>query len=73
MKKLGIILSMIFLFFSCSSTKNINGREQTFTEYVVLNKHSNYEGKSIEDWDNQPAENFIGIRLINWFKADKNI
>ena len=73
MKKLGIILSMIFLFFSCSSTKNINGREQTFVEYVILNKYSDYEGMSKDDWDNQPAENFIGIRLINWFKADKNI
>ena len=66
-----LILSIILLT-SCA-TRQINNKQQTFTEYVVLNKHSNYEGKSIEDWDNQPAENFIGIRLINWFKADKNI
>lgn len=69
-----IVLSFILLtaLTSCA-TRQINNKQQTFTEYVVLNKHSNYEGKSIEDWDNQPAENFIGIRLINWFKANKNI
>lgn len=32
---------------------------------------TNYKG--IDDWNNQPTENFIGIRLINWFKADNNI
>lgn len=69
-----IILSVILLIaLTACATRQLNNRQQTFTEYVVLNKNSNYEGKSIEDWDNQPAENFIGIRLINWFKADNNI
>ena len=69
-----LILSIILLTtLTACATRQINNRQQTFTEYVVLNKNSNYEGKSIEDWDNQPAENFIGIRLINWFKADNNI
>lgn len=69
-----LILSIILLIsLTACATRQINNRQQTFTEYVVLNKHSNYEGKSIKDWDNQPAENFIGIRLINWFKADNNI
>lgn len=73
MKKLGIILSMIFLFFSCSSTKNINGREQTFVEYVILNKYSDYEGMSKDDWDNQPSGNFPGLRLIKWFELNEEI
>ena len=69
-----LILSIILLIaLTACATRQLNNRQQTFTEYVVLNKNSNYEGKSIEDWDNQPAENFIGIRLINWFKADNNI
>ena len=69
-----LILSIILLTsLTACATRKINNRQQTFTEYVVLNKHSNYEGKSIKDWDNQPAENFIGIRLINWFNADNNI
>ena len=69
-----LILSIILLTtLTACATRQINNRQQTFTDYVILNRNSNYEGKSIEDWDNQPAENFIGIRLINWFKADKNI
>ena len=69
-----IILSIILLTaLTACATRQINNRQQTFADYVILNRNSNYEGKSIEDWDNQPAENFIGIRLINWFKADKNI
>ena len=68
-----LILSVILLTaLTACATRQINNKQQTFTEYVVLNKHSNYEGKSIEDWDNQPAENFIGIRLIKWVKADEN-
>ena len=69
-----LILSIILLtsLTSCA-TRQINNRQQTFTEYVVLNKISNYQGKSIDDWDNQPEDNFPGLRLINWFKADNNI
>ncbi len=68
-----IILSIILLTtLTACSTRQINNRQQTFTEYVVLNKNSNYQGKSMKDWDNQPAENFIGIRLIKWVKADEN-
>ena len=69
-----IILSVILLTtLTACATRQINNRQQTFADYVILNRNSNYEGKSIDDWDNQPAENFIGIRLINWFKADNNI
>ena len=69
-----LILSIILLTtLTACATRQINNRQQTFTEYVVLNKHSNYQGKSMRDWKEQPSENFIGIRLINWFKVDKNI
>ena len=69
-----LILSVILLISLTScATRRINNKQQTFTDYVVLNKHSNYQGKSIDDWDNQPEDNFPGLRLINWFKADKNI
>lgn len=67
-----ILLSIILLLtlVSCSTTqKQINGKQQTFIEYVVLNKYSDYKGESKEDWDNQPSENFPGIRLIKWFKT----
>lgn len=66
-----IVLSFILLtaLASCA-TRQINNKQQTFTEYVVLNKNSNYQGKSIDDWDNQPEDNFPGLRLINWFKSN---
>lgn len=63
MKKILLISFLITL--TAYSTRQINNKQQTFTDYVILNKNSDYKGQSIEDWDNQPAENFIGIRLIN--------
>lgn len=69
-----LILSIILLTaLTACATRKINNKQQTFTEYVVLNKNSNYQGKSIDDWDNQPEDNFPGIRFIKWIKADKNI
>lgn len=69
MKYLIVILCLIT--FSSCSTRQINGREQTFTEYVILNKYSDYEGNTKQDWDNQPSENFPGLRLIKWFGAEE--
>lgn len=63
-----IILSIILL---TALTACATNRQQTFTEYVVLNKHSNYQGQSMKDWKEQPSENFIGIRLMNWVNQDK--
>ena len=69
-----LILSVILLTaLTACATRQINNKQQTFTEYVVFNKNSNYQGKSIDDWDNQPEDNFPGIRFIKWVKADKNI
>lgn len=68
-----LILSIILLTtLTACATRQVNNRRQTFTEYVVLNKYSEYQGQSKEDWGNQPEDNFPGIRLIKWFKADKN-
>ena len=68
--KLILLVSFLLIFSSCS-TRQINGKEQTFTEYVILNEYSEYEGKSKKDWDNQPSENFPGIRLIKWSEQKK--
>ncbi len=68
-----IILSVILLTaLTACSTRQINNKQQTFTEYVVLNKYSEYQGKSMKDWKEQPSENFPGVRLIKWVKADEN-
>lgn len=69
MKKILLIILLTAL--TACATRQINNRQQTFTEYVVLNKHSNYQGQSMKDWKEQPSENFIGIRLMNWVNQDK--
>lgn len=71
MKKILLIILLTALT-SCT-TRQINNKQQTFTDYVILNKYSSYQGKDIDSWNNQPEDNFPGLRLINWFKADKNI
>ena len=71
MKKI-LLISFLITLTACS-TRQINNKQQTFTDYVILNKNSDYKGQSIEDWDNQPEDNFLGVRLIKWVKADKNI
>ncbi len=67
-----ILLIILLTTLTACTTSQINNRQQTFTEYVVLNKHSEYQGKSMKDWKEQPEDNFPGVRLIKWFKADKN-
>ena len=66
MKYLLCIFCLICL--NACGTRQINGKQQTFTKYVVLNKNSAYKGKSVKDWKEQPSENFIGIRFIKWFE-----
>ena len=69
MKKILLIILLTSL--TACATRQINNKQQTFTEYVVLNKNSNYKGQSKNDWYNQPEDNFPGIRLIKWFKTDE--
>lgn len=65
-----ILLVVLLTTLTACATRKINNKQQTFTEYVVLNKNSNYQGQSMKDWKEQPSENFIGIRLIKWFKSN---
>ena len=68
MKKI-LLISFLITLTACS-TRQINNKQQTFTDYVILNKNSDYKGQSIEDWNNQPKDNFPGIRVIKWFKSN---
>lgn len=66
-----LIIVVILMLCSCSA-RQINGRPQTFAEYVVLNKYSDYKGgKSVIDWKTQPSDNYPGLRLIKWFKSNE--
>lgn len=85
MKKLIVSCLFLILCFTSCSSREINGREQTFVEYVILNKYSKFnleehkkliESQGLEAtpqrvFKSQPLENFPGIRLENWFKAKK--
>ena len=62
-----LLLAIYLIGLTSCATRQINGIPQTFTDYVILNKYSDYQGKSVDDWKKQLSENFIGIRLINWW------
>lgn len=64
-----ILLTILLITFTSCSNKQINNKSQTFTDYVVLNKYSEYKGQSIKDWNEQHSENFPGIRFINWINT----
>ncbi|MGL6132321.1 MAG: hypothetical protein ACRCZ9_11985 [Fusobacteriaceae bacterium] len=65
MFKLVCVLVGIFAIQGCSTTKVINNKEQTFTEFVILNKNS--ENKTNE-WLDLEGDSFPVLRLIKWYK-----
>lgn len=68
MKKIFSIMFVCLLISACSS-KTINGKNQTFTEYVILNKNSEWKQNTNGTWDALEAECFPGIRLLKWIKT----
>lgn len=72
-----ILIASVLLVSSCSSTKKINNIDQSFTDYVILNKHAKeyrvQNGMPTEvAWDNLTSESFPGLRLINWLNTKSN-
>ncbi|MGL5717032.1 MAG: hypothetical protein ACRCX2_28710 [Paraclostridium sp.] len=63
MKVIILILTLLAIT-GCSGTKIINGQEQTFTEFVILNKSSNFEG----GWENLDSDCFPLLRLEKWLE-----
>lgn len=61
-----IMACCLLLAVGCTNTKEINKKEQTFVEYVILNKNSDWQG---ETWDELTEECFIGNRAIKWFET----
>lgn len=68
MKKLAILLFAITAA-GCSNTKIINGKEQTFTEFVLLNKFADKNANMT--WEEQSSDCFPGLRLIKWNQAEE--
>lgn len=63
-----LLICISVLFVSCAS-RQINGKSQTFSDYVIFNKYSEYKGESMNDWKTQPEDNFPIRRLIKWNKS----
>lgn len=72
MKKLLLLVGVILICSSCTGVKKINGVDQTFTEYVLLNKNYNKstEVDSGRLWGKTSSEMFPGLRLKKWIETD---
>ncbi len=62
--KVIILILMLLAITGCSGTKVINGKEQTFTEFVILNKSSNFNG----NWEQLDSDCFPLLRLEKWLE-----
>ncbi|MGL5717811.1 MAG: hypothetical protein ACRCX2_32720 [Paraclostridium sp.] len=62
--KLIILTLTLLTITACSGTKVINGQEQTFTEFVILNKNSEWKG----GWEQLEGDCFPGLRLWKWLE-----
>lgn len=62
--KVIILITMLLAITGCSGTKIINGKEQTFTEFVILNKNSEWEGS----WEQLDSDCFPLLRLEKWLE-----
>ncbi|MEG0069727.1 MAG: hypothetical protein RR191_05655 [Cetobacterium sp.] len=71
MKKILLIVSIVLICSSCSGTKKINGHDDTFLNFVVLNKNNREFRKENLSWNNLEGDNFPGIRFVKWCKAEK--
>lgn len=59
-----LALSLLTLV-GCSGVKIINNKEQTFAEYVILNKNSDWKGGNFENLD---SDCFPLLRLKKWYE-----
>ncbi|MGL5960402.1 MAG: lipoprotein [Cetobacterium sp.] len=72
MKKIFLIIFSILILSACSS-KNINNREDTFFNFVILNKNNREikkNNQSFESWNNLDSDSFPGLRLIKWIESE---
>ncbi|MGL5962793.1 MAG: hypothetical protein ACRCZ2_00095 [Fusobacteriaceae bacterium] len=65
MKRSMLIFAVGCVMQGCSTAKIINNKEQTFAEFVILNK--NTESKP-DEWLDLEGDSFPVLRLIKWYK-----
>ena len=71
MKKLLLLVGVILICSSCTGVKRINGEEDTFFNFVVMNKKNREKRTEKVTWENLDGDSFPGVRAIKWYKADK--
>lgn len=70
MKKI-VLAIIIMLCVGCSNKRIINGKEQSFFEYVIINKNASDEENQMKDmWKTNP-DMFPILRLLKWIEAKK--
>ncbi|MGL6023604.1 MAG: hypothetical protein ACRC0F_03230 [Cetobacterium sp.] len=67
MKKIIIGLLVVLTIVGCTATKIINGKEQTFVGFVILNSESENTPKH---WGELGGDSFPGLRLKKWVGID---
>lgn len=70
MKKLLMLAGIILICSSCS-TKKINDQEDTFFNFVILNKNNREKRVEKVTWENLEGDSFPGLRLKKWLEADE--
>ncbi|MGL6099807.1 MAG: hypothetical protein ACRC0G_09320 [Fusobacteriaceae bacterium] len=63
MKKILITLILGAVIVGCTATKVVNGKEQTFIGFVILNSESEGVPKA---WGELGGDSFPGLRLKKW-------
>lgn len=74
MKKIALLFIVANTFMGCTGTKIINGKEQGFSEFVLLNKNAkesraNLKKDDFEGWRALESDSFPGLRLIKWYET----
>lgn len=71
MKKLLLLVGVILVCSSCTGVKKINGEEDTFFNFVIMNKKNREKRTKKLTWDNMYGDCFPGLRVIKWYKAER--
>lgn len=78
MKKICLLFIVANIFIGCTGTKVINGREQGFSEFVLLNKHAKESRATLkqndyEKWESLESDSFPVLRMMKWYETKSKV
>lgn len=71
MKKLLLLVGITLICSSCTGVKKINGEDDTFFNFVIMNTKNREKRTQELIWDNMNNDCFPGLRIAKWYKAEK--